>query len=347
MQRRIEWIDLVKATSVLLVVFMHASGTLLDLAGPGTVPMALQHFNHAVEPLRMPIFFLVSGMLAASAIHRPWRATTSRTLGMVYLYVLWMVGLMGFKLFFGVTSPEPVSSVIFAKSGFWYLYAMALFFVIAKLLRHQPAWLVVAIALLPNLLRPLTQQYFDAVIPGSLATSIAMNLAFFLFGAYFTDVVTSAAHRITWPVTLTFGVAAVAASLHWLDDPQTVGQTYFGLSVLWVGFGVSLAVQLSRNGTPKWARHVSARTLSVYMLQWPVIFLLFEFWPHSTVDSVPAQVLFPLLITATVAWLAMWMQDRPSLWWMFKAPAWVTGPWTPQVPAPSVAEPVPVTAATR
>ena len=35
---------------------------------------------------------------------------------------------------------------------------MALFFVIARLLRSQPAWVVVAVALLPNILRPLTDQ---------------------------------------------------------------------------------------------------------------------------------------------------------------------------------------------
>ena len=72
MRRRIEWIDLVKAVSVLLVVFMHASNTLVDLAGPSGVTAVLQHINHLLEPMRMPVFFLVSGMLASSAVHRPW-----------------------------------------------------------------------------------------------------------------------------------------------------------------------------------------------------------------------------------------------------------------------------------
>lgn len=144
------WIDLVKASSVLLVVFMHASNTLVDVAGPSAVTTALHQFNVLVEPLRMPIFFLVSGMLAASAIHRPWRATTNRTSGMLYLYVAWMVAYLGFITLLGASVTEPLSAILFAKNGYWYLYAMVLFFVIARLLRNQPAWVVVAVALIPQ-----------------------------------------------------------------------------------------------------------------------------------------------------------------------------------------------------
>lgn len=179
MRRRIEWIDLVKAVSVLLVVFMHASNTLVDLAGPSGVTAVLQHINHLLEPMRMPVFFLVSGMLASSAVHRPWSKSGNRTLGMVYLYLVWMLLFFGFITVFGSAPSDPVSSILFAKSGFWYLYAMALFFVIARLLRNQPAWVVVAVALLPNILRPLTDQVVGQLVPGSLYTSMAMNLAFF------------------------------------------------------------------------------------------------------------------------------------------------------------------------
>lgn len=340
MRQRIEWIDLVKAVSVLLVVFMHASGTLLDLVGTSTVSMTLQHINQAIEPLRMPIFFLASGMLAASAINRPWSQTTRRTTGMIYLYVLWSVLFIGFKLLFGVTTPEPVTGLLFAMSGFWYLYALALFFVIAKLLRNQPAVVVVALAFLPNMMRPMTQYFFDNTIPGSLATSIAMNLGFFLLGAYFKDVVADLADRATWRSTLLLGGSAVAVSTWWLNTPGTVGQSYLGPSLLWVAFGVSLAVQVTRNGAPAWSRYVGSRTLSIYVMQWPAIFLLFEFWPAWTLQSTAAQVLFPFVVTAAVAVVAMWLQNRDSLWWLFNAPSWALGARKPAValPEPAVQE---------
>lgn len=333
MRQRIEWIDLVKASSVLLVVFMHSSNTLVDVAGPSAVTTALHHFNVLVEPLRMPIFFLVSGMLAASAIHRPWRATTNRTTGMLYLYVAWMVVYLGFITLLGASVTEPLSAIVFAKSGYWYLYAMALFFVIARLLRNQPAWMVVAVALLPNIARPVTDQFFESLVPGALYTSMAMNLGFFLIGAYFKDLLGTVAARATWTHTAVLGVVAVIGGIVWLNTPSTIGQTYLYMSLVWVAFGISLAVQVTRNGAPAWAGYVGARTLPIYVWQWPALFVVGEFLPASVVSTLGAQVLFPLLFTAGVAGSALILHGWPTMKHLFHAPAWTTRPQDLQIPA--------------
>ncbi len=349
MRRRIEWIDLVKAVSVLLVVFMHASNTLVDLAGPSGVTAVLQHINHLLEPMRMPVFFLVSGMLASSAVHRPWSKSGNRTLGMVYLYLVWMLLFFGFITVFGSAPSDPVSSILFAKSGFWYLYAMALFFVIARLLRNQPAWVVVAVALLPNILRPLTDQVVGQLVPGSLYTSMAMNLAFFLIGAYFKDIVGGLAEKVTTWHAMVFGALSVTAGLLWLDTPYMVGQSLLPLSLLWVPFGVSVAVLVTRDGAPAWSKYVGARTLSIYVMQWPVIFLLGTFLPGGLLAHPVVALVFPFAVTAAVAALALWLHSLPALRSLFVAPRWVTHPHElpvfaslrPQAPAP---EPVTVTA---
>lgn len=342
MKRRIEWIDLVKAVSVLLVVFMHASNVLVDLGGPTWVTTALVTFNHLVEPLRMPVFFLVSGMLASSAVHRPWRGTTNRTLGMVYLYVMWMLLFFGLTALLGASHTDPLGSILFAKSGYWYLYAMALFFVIARLLRNQPAWAVVAVALVLNLLRPLTDQFFGGIVPGSLYTSMAMNLGFFLLGAYFKDLVGDLAARARWPHTIGLGVLSVGVGWIWLHTPEVVGQTYLPLSILWVSFGVSLAVQVTRNGAPGWARHVGARTLPIYVVQWPVLFVI-ALIPGGALTAIWVQAAFPLVVTGGVAALALWLHHLPVGKALFTAPEWVTEPHS-ILARSAAAEPVSVTA---
>ncbi|MEZ5184809.1 MAG: acyltransferase family protein [Candidatus Nanopelagicales bacterium] len=332
MKQRIEWIDLVKAVSVLLVVFMHASNTLVDLGGTSPVTTALQYFNHLVEPMRMPAFFLVSGMLAASAIHRPWRATTRRTTGMIYLYVTWMLLFFGFIALFGASVTGPGSSILFARSGYWYLYAMALFFVLARLLRNQPAWLVVIVALVPNLLRPATQHFFEGLVPGSMYTSMAMNLAFFLMGAYFKDLIGSLVARTTWASTWIIGAVAIVSGVLWLNAPATAGQSYLLMSLIWVPFGLSLAMQLTRGGAPEWARYVGARTVSIYVWQWPLLFLAAEFVPGAALTGTVAHVLFPLAFTALVAASALWLHSRPALKPLFSAPAWATHPQGVRIP---------------
>jgi len=326
MKNRIEWIDLVKATSVLLVVFMHATNVIADLGGPSWVMGAIQGFNQLVEPVRMPIFFLVSGMLASSAIRRPWRQTLNRTTGMFYLYVTWILLYTGFTVLLGASLHEPFTAILFAKSGYWYLYAMALFFIVAKLLRNQPAWLVVAVAIVPNLLRPLVDQIFGAIIPGTLFTSMTLNIAFFLAGAYFKDVVAGVAQKATVMHTVALGALSVVTGLLWMNTPSTAGQSYFLLSVVWVAFGISLAVQLTRNGAPSWAKYVGSRTLPIYVAQWPVLLLVSSFLPAVVASSVAMHLALPLLITGIVAALALFAHRIPALRFLFVAPAWTTQP---------------------
>ncbi len=301
-RRRIEWIDLVKAVSVLLVVFMHASNTLYDLAGPSGVTAVLQHINHLLEPLRMPVFFLVSGMLASSAVHRPWSKSGNRTLGMVYLYVVWMLLFFGFITLFGQAPSEPVTAIIFAKSGFWYLYAMALFFIIARLLRNQPAWAVVAVALLPNILRPLTDQVLGQLVPGSLYTSMAMNLAFFLVGAYFKDLVGGLAEKATTWHAVVLGALAVSAGVLWLTaEPMNMHANAYGtnfvlfyLSVLALTLFLILVGRLiDRLPTVDF---LGRNTLIVLGIHFPVILLL-EKYVHNdlTVLVLTTLAMFPLI----------------------------------------------------
>jgi surface polysaccharide O-acyltransferase-like enzyme len=332
-KRRVEWIDLVKACSVLLVVFMHATNLMVDVSGPSGPGHFLQTFNAVIEPLRMPAFFLVSGMLAASAIHRPWRATTRRTTGMVYLYVVWMVLFLALQALFGVIATEPVQAVLFAKSGYWYLYAMALFFVIARLLRHQPAWVVVAVAVVPNLLRPEVDRIVEDVVPGALYTSMAMNLSFFLLGAYFSRMVAGIAEHTTWVRTVVLGAVAVPFGIAWMTSPGLAGRTYFPVSVLMLAFGVSLAVQITRNGAPRWAGFLAARTLPIYVWQWPVIFLVGLVLPAGAVSHPALQLLFPFALTALVAGTAVWLHRQPALGALFTPPSWVLAPQNVRMPA--------------
>ncbi len=325
-KRRMDWVDLVKATSVLLVVFMHATNTLADLAGDTAVAGFLHTVNAVVEPLRMPVFFLVSGMLAASAVSRPWRSSTGRTTGMLYLYVVWMVMFLGMQALFGLSIGQPVWAVLFAKSGYWYLYAIALFFVIAKLVRNQPVWIVLAVALVPNLLRPFVHQFFESVVPGSLYTSMAMNLCFFLAGVYFKDVVAGVAEKATWTHTIVLGAVAIPFGVWWMTSPALIGQTYFPVSLLLVAFGISLAVQVTRHGAPAWVGFIGARTLPIYVWQWPVIFVVSLVVPGAALAHPLAQLLFPVLVTALVGASAVWLHARPFTKHLFTAPAWVTHP---------------------
>ena len=82
---RIAWLDLVRALSIVLVVLYHVgagAGNLLLPADSTTAGQRWASLNLMLAPVRMPLFFMVSGMLAVRAVHRPWRAVVSPASGL-------------------------------------------------------------------------------------------------------------------------------------------------------------------------------------------------------------------------------------------------------------------------
>ena len=88
---RIEWMDVIKATAVVVIVLSHAVDLTAPVAHGGPAQTVWQILMTIVEPMRMPLFFMISGMLAVSALKRPWNKIRRRTWGMAYLYVVWSV----------------------------------------------------------------------------------------------------------------------------------------------------------------------------------------------------------------------------------------------------------------
>ena len=335
---RIAWVDLVKACSVLLVVQMHFV-QMLVAAHTTAITGFWQIYIQVMEPLRMPIFFVVSGMVAASALSRDWRSNRRRTLGVGYLYVLWSVLLLGLL---ALVSMEPTPSLgellteipavlAFPTDGYWYLLALLAFFVLAKLTRRYPAWLVVGVAAVPALFRVATLEFVDWAAepvhsPGMLA-SLPLNLVFFLIGARMRDLVAGLASKANWALVLVFGSAALWLSVAKIQSQNEWGVNALPTSLLWVATGVMAAALLIRSsGVRRFGAYLGARTLPIFVLQFPILVLAREFLAitgPSPLASPFVQVLFPLLTTAATVAVALAIHrlcQKPALSWLFRAP---------------------------
>lgn len=203
-KKEILWVNTLKGICILLVVLHHSIITTLipsiEHLSSGQLPAKLWLiFNQIVSPLRMPAFFFVSGLLAAKAINnKSWpEVFTSKVSNLLYLYVLW--GLIQWLLIKGVISPimesqlsdaensayagnlkDFLSLLALAKTSLWYLYALAGYFFIAKLLVNFK-YLLLATAVILN--------YCAAIgyIDGWGGVSIAQNMIYFLFGVFFSE----------------------------------------------------------------------------------------------------------------------------------------------------------------
>ena len=98
------------------------------------------------KPFRMPDFFLISGLFLASRINRPWREyLDSKVLHFAYFYILWMTiqfatkgyglyqagGAEGLLKDYALGFVEPFGTL-------WFIYMLAVFFVVVKATRFVP-----------------------------------------------------------------------------------------------------------------------------------------------------------------------------------------------------------------
>ncbi|MBI2717879.1 MAG: acyltransferase family protein [Rhizobiales bacterium] len=150
---RIDWVDYAKGICIVLVVMMHSTLGVEKAAGELS---ALNGFIEWARPFRMPDFFMISGLFLASRIDNPWRSYgDSKVLHFVYFYLLWMTiqfatkswgiyqteGLAGVAQAFGLAFIEPFGTL-------WFIYMLAVFFVVAKATRGAPPLLIFAVGAL-------------------------------------------------------------------------------------------------------------------------------------------------------------------------------------------------------
>ncbi len=151
---RIDWVDYAKGICIILVVMMHSTLGVEKAAGGISW---LNGFIEWARPFRMPDFFLISGLFLASRINRPWREfLDSKVLHFVYFYVLWMTIQFATKGY-GIYQADGPGGMLQAYAmglvepfgTLWFIYMLAIFFVVVKALRNvAPALVFAAAALL-------------------------------------------------------------------------------------------------------------------------------------------------------------------------------------------------------
>lgn len=325
-RRRFLWADTAKGVCILLVVVWHTvnkSQLRIEWTSAGPFPALWGVAGDALMTLRMPLFFTVSGMFALSAYRRPWREVVrSRVARFLYLYLVWMLvhtTILWFTPDFDTLSARSVGE--FAEQFFvtppnlWYLYALAVYFAAAKLLRRLPAPVVLGAA---ALLAVVTAAgVLDT--PGNRG-SLLQNFVFFLLGLHLRPWAERLAATTTWRRTTIVAVvygAALAAML--LLSAQRIPTVWTLVSLLATVSGLSAAPLIARlpligDGLARLGR----RTLPIYVIHMPLLALL-----HTTVSghlaAAPPVVaaLYPAAVTAALV-TACLLIDRIL-------PPWLTG----------------------
>ncbi|MFE6963891.1 acyltransferase family protein [Agromyces sp. NPDC057679] len=266
---RLGWADVARAAAIALVVLYHVGGAWIDavLAETGRVGAMIGAVNELLLTVRMPLFFLVSGMLATRALDRPFAAVRrSRILDLLWPYAIWSLAFApcwAFAYGAGLADlPRALGWIPELSGAYWYLPALVVFFLAARAAgRHRAALLGVAVLLW--LCAPVLAPFVTTLPAGLTLYRLMTFFVWFVAGATLRSVLDRMAGA---PPALGL-VLAVSWTVLSLLDRSSAWSITPALSLLGVTAAVMLCGAAAR--IPRVAsagRFLGGRTLAIYLM---------------------------------------------------------------------------------
>lgn len=328
MNSRLAWADIAKAGAILLVVLYHVTGTGMTHLTPGSnvAEQAWHAFSVALLPVRMPLFFLVSGVLAASALQRTWSGVwRGRIADLLWPYLLWNIP---FAVIYALAyTPNDARATamdalgwVLTGAGYWFLPALVAFFLAARALRRAPILLVIISAALWLSAGPIRAALPDAIDP-------EVNLTIYRWVTFFVWFVIGATarpiieHIAAAPALL--GVVLVAAYIIVVASPLSGPWVTRLLNVVGIAAALVLSGQLARSARARGVgRFIAARTLPIYLIH-PILIAAVVVVAQGGVPNSPwlSAVIVPVfvigIVTISIGFFGVTERRFP---WLYRLP---------------------------
>lgn len=335
-QKRKAWIDIAKGISIILVVMMYA----VYNTGEHTGQVGFLHYVIGfATPFRMPEFFLISGLFLSRVIDRPWKGYADRrAIHYFYFYGLWASIMIALKT--GVYGADPVDmvrelalAVIQPYGVLWFIYMLAVFGLMAKLLRQSgiPHWILVPAAAL--------LQMTQIESPSYVVKQLADYFVFFYAGYVFAPQVfrladwahanrrQAAIWVAAWAVVnglLVYSPGYSALPTHTEMGYASFPPLHFALAITGAFSLCVFSKLISEFRSAEWVRWLGEHSLVVYLAFTIPMSLSREFalWSGvlTKVGPLSAAVLVVSLASPVVLY---WMVGKAGMGtFLFERPAW-------------------------
>jgi uncharacterized membrane protein YcfT len=286
-RRREHWIDVLRGSAVILVVFYHAAIS-VGIAGEEPPAFALV-MNDIFAPFRMPLLVFLSGMLLGVALRK--RAGTylwGKFSNIGWPYLLWLIP----EVFL---APAPGHWLAFLAGGtyLWFLLFIGFYYVVGLLTKRVPPILVSGVAFLLSVLAEDESKYGERLF---------FLLAIFMLGHWFAS--HERVRRFTFGSPVVLVLSAVAIAVYFVVTP-TAG--YGPVSIFATLGGVIILARLAQAvGGSRWVgplREAGKDSIIVYITHVFGMQLLGVL--IGTSSGLPAWLLYLMflvtgLLTATV-----------------------------------------------
>ena len=226
---RMRWPDVAKGLSILGVVLLHVS-----LAVPEGMETFAAEVNRILDPLRMPLFFMVSGFFSAKVLGYSFRDLFLRRLWFFLVpYLVWVPVELWFKFReWHMFNDQPMpgvsrylSHIVEGRNMYWFLYALVIFNIFLWATRKLPWWAGLLVGFAPILILPL---HADQHMVGKAV----LYLPAFLLGAHLRHHIRDFSAGATGLRNLTRGTLLYAAGFT-LAAVWAWGNTVAEVSLPW------------------------------------------------------------------------------------------------------------------
>ena len=321
------WVDIAKGICIIAVVGLYARNDLDALFGQAGW---LDPWSAFARPFRMPDFFLLSGLFLSAVMHRPWRSyLDTKVAHYAYFLLLWVaillaydVAVLGHVEIAGGGAVALVKAyiwkLIYPDHMLWFIQTLPVFFVVTRLLRRVPNWLlwtVAAAAMASHVKTGFTPlDNFNAYY------------VFFLSGHFGAPLIHQLAERARQRPPLTWGLIVLWAVLNQLA--VSAGLTQIGGLDLLAGFvGISAIIALSSLIADvswlRWLSYAGSNSIVVY-LGFFIPLTQFTRLVHAYLPGLPMDVVATLsMVVGTAVPLFLYRLVATShVRFLFVRPSW-------------------------
>jgi len=337
---RIASVDVGRGLAMLMVVGSHA----IEWSRAGELSEGVQSLHVIFASAMLPMFFFLSGALGSRAAASSWRMLFStRVAPLLWVFVLWQPAVFAYKFTAGQMLPEQEDTSLTAHllragasfvrpSGeLWFIWALAIFFVVFKLLRRMPP---VMMAVSAGALSLVWLSFSDLLLGASVSRLLGPGLNgiptyyfFFVLGLFCSDVTLrlmdqrSSRHtgRLLIVVAAWLSIVTLASVYQFFDAPVVV----FAIKMLGLVGGLATAVLLARVGV---LRFIGQGSMPIYLTHSILIVGTISVLHATSLVAVPWRwwATMILIVVAVLAGLGLHaLNKRGHLVWLVALPGWL------------------------
>lgn len=346
---KLQWVDFSKGLCMVLVVLFH-SALFMETQVNDDYEGFWWPFSEALSPLRMPLFFFISGLLSVSALGKGLGASKRRTIGLYYVYAIWTFLFLA-RLWLPLSrngAPAPtageVALSLVLPTSFWYLYALPVFFIatwaMIRVLGRYSVYALIPLGILSALSPVLRESAATLLAPpmdGAKFPSLAANFVWFYLGVH---------GRSLWDRTMasaSYTKLALAGSMYVaVCLPMMMFDLEIELKVLLSCLALYSMAQLAglvrmEATLSRMLQRLGSQTLPVYIFHIFLISLLSALVKisgllpllHANLDL--SNALLPPLVTLPIVVATVWLGARirsGPFRWLLEAPGALVGTGT-------------------